>query len=76
MMIVSQSIDWRKSSFSGNNVENHCVELALAFGRVKLRESDLPTRIITTTPARLALFIRAVKAGDLDHLKVDPQTMY
>ncbi|MDT3395840.1 DUF397 domain-containing protein [Streptomyces sp. B1866] len=61
-------IVWRKSSFSGHDVIDHCIELAAAGGRIKLRESDTPAEVIITTPARLREFISAVKSGQLDHL--------
>ncbi|MCQ8832508.1 DUF397 domain-containing protein [Streptomyces malaysiensis] len=59
---------WRKSSFSGPGETNDCVELATAGGEIRLRESDAPADILTTTPGRLGTFIRAVKAGTLDRL--------
>ncbi|MER8153846.1 DUF397 domain-containing protein [Streptomyces sp. NPDC094472] len=59
---------WRKSSFSGHGETNDCVELAAVCGEIRLRESDTPADILTTTPGRLGRFIRAVKAGALDHL--------
>ncbi|MFI8991286.1 DUF397 domain-containing protein [Streptomyces antimycoticus] len=61
-------VTWRKSSFSGHGEDNHCVELASAGGEIRIRESDTPADILTTTPGRLGTFIRAVKAGALDHL--------
>lgn len=59
-------LNWQKSSFSGSGEDNACVELAAAPGGVgiHLRESDDPTLILTTTPARLSAFIRAIKSGD------------
>ncbi|MBP8537034.1 DUF397 domain-containing protein [Streptomyces sp. MK37H] len=65
---MSSPAKWRKSSFSGNGEDNHCVELLPVDGKIKLRESDAPADILTTTPGRLGTFIRAVKAGALDHL--------
>ncbi|WP_262699622.1 MULTISPECIES: DUF397 domain-containing protein [Streptomyces] len=47
---------------------NDCVELATAGGEIRIRESDIPADILTTTPGGLGTFIRAVKAGALDHL--------
>ena len=58
---------WRKSSFSGTNPENHCVELAALNGEISLRESDDPEAVVTTTPASLGTFIRTAKRGGLDH---------
>jgi hypothetical protein len=58
-------VSWRKSSFSGSGQDNNCVEVAAsADGGIYLRESDDPTLILTTTPARLSAFIRAIKSGD------------
>ncbi|MEU3406378.1 DUF397 domain-containing protein [Streptomyces sp. NPDC006670] len=37
-------------------------------GQILIRESDDPSHIVTTTPAKLAAFIEAVKAGEFDHL--------
>ncbi|WP_065965597.1 DUF397 domain-containing protein [Streptomyces sparsogenes] len=65
---MPSSTRWRKSSFSGGGDDNHCVELAVADGKVRLRESDTPATTLTTTPGRLATFIRTVKAGALDDL--------
>ncbi|MET8181691.1 DUF397 domain-containing protein [Streptomyces sp. NPDC005336] len=65
---MSCSAKWRKSSFSGNGEDNHCVELLIADGKIKLRESDAPADIITTTPGGLGTFIRAAKAGTFDYL--------
>ncbi|MFD8386452.1 DUF397 domain-containing protein [Streptomyces sp. NPDC059679] len=62
-------IPWRKSSFSGNGVDNACLELAAADGAIHLRESEAPNTAIRTAPRPLAAFIRAAKAGELDHLR-------
>ncbi|MEU0843573.1 DUF397 domain-containing protein [Streptomyces sp. NPDC005962] len=65
---MEKPMTWRKSSFSGHGETNDCVELAAADGEIRLRESDNPGDILTTTPDRLGTFVRAVKAGALDHL--------
>ncbi|MEU3353252.1 DUF397 domain-containing protein [Streptomyces sp. NPDC037389] len=53
---------WRKSSFS-TGANNDCVEIAPApGGLIRLRESDDPTRVITTTPATWSAFLVSVKA--------------
>ncbi|MEU5610018.1 DUF397 domain-containing protein [Streptomyces sparsogenes] len=65
---MTEAVAWRKSSFSGHGEEENCVELAVADGKVRLRESDTPATTLTTTPGRLATFIRTVKAGALDNL--------
>jgi hypothetical protein len=36
-----------------------------------MRESDAPNATLTTRPATLGVFIRAVKAGALDRLVAD-----
>ncbi|MER7793615.1 DUF397 domain-containing protein [Streptomyces sp. NPDC097640] len=62
-------IPWRKSSFSGNGVNNECLEVAAADGAIHLRESEAPGTAIRTAPRPLAAFIRATKAGEFDHLR-------
>lgn len=32
-----------------------------------MRQSDNPTEVITTTPAKLAAFLAGAKAGEFDH---------
>ncbi|MGH3313363.1 MAG: DUF397 domain-containing protein [Streptomyces sp.] len=59
---MTESHQWQKSSFSGAAGEN-CVEVARTAPAVQLRESDDPRTVITTTPARLAALIGAVKGG-------------
>jgi hypothetical protein len=54
---------WQKSSFSGGNDGNECVELASAGSEIALRESDAPAERISAAPGVLAAFIRAVKRG-------------
>jgi hypothetical protein len=59
--------DWQKSSYSPE--ASSCVYVAATGpGAVKIRESDEPDVIITTTSARLRALIRAVKAGEFDQL--------
>ncbi|MFI1331598.1 DUF397 domain-containing protein [Streptomyces sp. NPDC020845] len=58
---------WRKSSFSGEG--NNCLNVASAVdGTIRLRESEAPDTVLTTTPTHLGHFIRAAKAGQFDHL--------
>ncbi|MGH3309598.1 MAG: DUF397 domain-containing protein [Streptomyces sp.] len=59
--------DWQRSSFCGGG-GNNCVEVAQAAPVVRLRESENPRTVITTTPDRLAALIGAVKDGAFDHL--------
>ncbi|MFP8942969.1 DUF397 domain-containing protein [Streptomyces fenghuangensis] len=57
--------EWQKSSYSGTAA--NCVYVAASDdGTIKLRESDDPGTVLTTTPERLAAFIRSVKTGELD----------
>lgn len=58
---MAASLQWQKSSFSDSGGAN-CVELAAVNGTVKLRESDAPGVVLSTTPARLAAFLATVKA--------------
>ncbi|WP_316519961.1 DUF397 domain-containing protein [Kitasatospora brasiliensis] len=58
---------WQKSSFSGDTA--NCVYVTAApDGTVKMRESDEPDVIITTSPAKLRDLLGGVKAGEFDHL--------
>ncbi|MCZ4100275.1 DUF397 domain-containing protein [Streptomyces sp. So13.3] len=59
---------WRKSSFSGADEGNNCVELAPLAGAVLLRESDDPRVIVTTNPAAVGAFLDALKDGAFDDL--------
>ncbi|MGP3952772.1 DUF397 domain-containing protein [Streptomyces sp. 7N604] len=58
--------DWQKSSYSNEGA--NCIFVAAADdGSIKLRESDDPDVIVTTTPEKLRAFIYGVKAGEFDH---------
>ncbi|MFD8162950.1 DUF397 domain-containing protein [Streptomyces malaysiensis] len=60
-------IQWRKSSYSTENEESNCVELAqIPDAAILLRESDEPGTVIATTPAALRALTRAVRAGRFD----------
>ncbi|MDJ0466360.1 DUF397 domain-containing protein [Streptomyces sp. H27-C3] len=53
-------LDWQKSTFSGDQA--NCVYVAPApDGTIRLRESDDPDVILTTTPHALAALIRATQ---------------
>ncbi|MFF3405839.1 DUF397 domain-containing protein [Streptomyces sp. NPDC002742] len=55
-------LSWQKSSFSGGG-EGECVELtATATGHIRLRESDLPGDIATSTPRALANLLLVLKS--------------
>ncbi|WP_030058494.1 MULTISPECIES: DUF397 domain-containing protein [Streptomyces] len=59
--------NWQKSSFSGDAA--NCVYVsATADGSIKIRESDDPDTVITTTRDELHAFICGVRAGEFDHL--------
>ncbi|ADI09138.1 hypothetical protein SBI_06018 [Streptomyces bingchenggensis BCW-1] len=58
---------WHKSSYC--QAASNCLNVASdADGTIRLRESEAPDTVLTTTPARLGDFIRAAKAGEFDHL--------
>ncbi|SOB85326.1 DUF397 domain-containing protein [Streptomyces sp. 1331.2] len=62
-----EALNWQKSSYSSESA--NCIYLAAAPDRaIKLRESDDPGTIITTTPDALRVFLGGVKAGEFDHL--------
>ncbi|MEU1665848.1 DUF397 domain-containing protein [Streptomyces sparsogenes] len=63
---MTAPLTWQKSSFS--HEEGECVELAATDGAIQLRESDDPDTVITTAPRPLGGLIRAIKAGEFDHL--------
>lgn len=63
---MTTPITWQKSSFSHSDGE--CVELAAVDSAVRLRESDDPHVVITTTPRPLGGLIHAINAGEFDHL--------
>ena len=59
---------WRKSSFSGSDGGQDCIEVAAGDdGLVHVRESDDPGTVAVTTPAKWAAFLSGVKAGEFDH---------
>ncbi|MEU6233553.1 DUF397 domain-containing protein [Kitasatospora sp. NPDC047058] len=62
-------LSWQKSSFSGAEGADNCLELALGAGDLRhLRESDDSDVVVTTDAAKLRAFILGVKAGEFDHL--------
>nr|WP_229913621.1 DUF397 domain-containing protein [Streptomyces capitiformicae] len=56
---------WQKSTFSGGDQSEACVELALATAAMRIGESDHPTTHLTTTPAPLQALLATLKAGPL-----------
>lgn len=65
---MDEVINWQKSSFSGPDDNQSCIELAPVEGSIKMRESDDPNVIVTTSVAKLRAFVLGVKAGEFDHL--------
>ncbi|MFD7588697.1 DUF397 domain-containing protein [Kitasatospora sp. NPDC059811] len=62
-------LSWKKSSFSGGDDGQACLELALGADDIlHLRESDDPDVIITTTAPKLRTFVLGAQAGEFDHL--------
>ncbi|MFD7416811.1 DUF397 domain-containing protein [Kitasatospora purpeofusca] len=58
---------WQKSSFSGDAA--NCIYLvATGDGGIRIRESDEPDVVVTTTAERFRAFIRGVKTGEFDDL--------
>ena len=56
--------NWRKSSYSGPDDGNECVEIATTSTHVGIRDSKTPTRATLTLPTpTFTLFIEALKAG-------------
>ncbi|MEV8341161.1 DUF397 domain-containing protein [Streptomyces niveus] len=58
---MSAALDWQKSSFSGGDDNQDCIELAEADSQILLRESNAPGTIITTDRAKLRAFLLGVK---------------
>lgn len=54
---------WQKSSFSSNDGNYGCLELANTADSVLIRESDEPDVVIRATPVRVAALLAAVKLG-------------
>ncbi|MCO8303961.1 MULTISPECIES: DUF397 domain-containing protein [Streptomyces] len=58
---------WRKSTYSSQGA--NCLYVSAPDNAtIRLRESDEPDTILTTTPTALTAFIRSAKAGRLDRL--------
>ncbi|MEU9332223.1 DUF397 domain-containing protein [Streptomyces sp. NPDC048290] len=53
---------WSKSSYSGGNDGNNCVEIADRTSHIAVRDSKAPTRATLTFPTTaFATFLEAVK---------------
>jgi hypothetical protein len=60
---------WQKSSYSGGGEGADCVEVAaLAGGVVRMRESDQPGAVVTTSTEGLGVLLLGIKVGRYDHL--------
>jgi hypothetical protein len=57
--------NWQKSSYSGPDDGNDCLELTSTSTTLHLRESDTPTTILTTSPAPLTHLLDAIRAQAL-----------
>ncbi|WP_369228148.1 DUF397 domain-containing protein [Streptomyces sp. R39] len=56
---------WRKSSYSGPDDGNNCVEIATTSAHTAVRDSKAPTRATLTFPAgAFAVFVEEIKSGD------------
>jgi len=62
---MATELRWQKSSFSGGAEGNECVELAAAPTTIHLRESDIPTTQLTTTPTAFTHLLQAIRTGIL-----------
>lgn len=58
---------WQKSSFSGGDNNQACVEIARASRLIAIRESDDPDVVLMTTAGHLGTLIQSVKSGNIDH---------
>ncbi|WP_416987036.1 DUF397 domain-containing protein [Streptomyces sp. T028] len=56
--------NWQKSSFSGGGEGNDCLELASTPTTLRLRESDDPTTVLTTTPTVLAHLLAGIRTPE------------
>jgi hypothetical protein len=62
---MGTSPTWQKSSFSGIEADNNCLEMATFPHGPALRESEEPGVVLSTTPARLRALLMAVRADVL-----------
>ncbi|MEV0261008.1 DUF397 domain-containing protein [Streptomyces sp. NPDC050617] len=65
---MTDTTAWQKSSFSGADNNQNCVELAECSGVIKVRESDTPDTVLSTTPEKLRGLILSVKADAFGRL--------
>jgi hypothetical protein len=56
--------NWRKSSYSGPDDGNNCVEIATHPTHISIRDSKTPTTAtLTFPPAPFSAFLNALKTG-------------
>ncbi|MFF9314942.1 DUF397 domain-containing protein [Streptomyces sp. NPDC014748] len=61
---MTESLRWRKSSYSGGGDGDTCVEIASLPAHVAIRDSKAPGRAVLSVPAAsFAAFIESVKLG-------------
>lgn len=65
---MAQEIRWQKSSYSGGDDNQDCIEVAASADGILIRESDDPDVILPISSRKLATFIQGVKAGGFGHL--------
>ncbi|AZQ72615.1 DUF397 domain-containing protein [Streptomyces luteoverticillatus] len=53
------AVPWQKSSHSGGGEQ--CVEISAHPHTIAIRESDIPTVVVTTTPPRFRALIASVR---------------
>lgn len=65
--VTVPELTWQKSSFSGDDANRDCVEVATspAAATLLLRESDEPHTVIHTNPGSLSALLRAARSGTL-----------
>ncbi|MET8687459.1 DUF397 domain-containing protein [Streptomyces sp. NPDC004732] len=60
---MTPALHWQKSTFSDGGDGNTCVELAATGPQIHIRESDIPTEELHTTPKALSHLLRTLKAN-------------
>jgi hypothetical protein len=71
--IAMRAPTWQKSSFSGMEADNNCLEMATLPHGPALRESEEPGLVLPTTRARLGALLTAVRADSFDVIRPGPQ---
>ncbi|MFJ6727739.1 DUF397 domain-containing protein [Streptomyces sp. NPDC091281] len=68
MTAIPIPVIWQKSSYSGPDDGNDCVELRSVAEALNLRESDDPAVVLAVDPAAMAHLLDAVRSGTLPGL--------